>query len=185
MTLEDIRLTLTQTDLNAQDEVLNALQMQRSMLFQQWTEMKQMIGTMDQMILAAQGSDRLPTELLYELAKQSKELRDLRLSWRDHWDFDRKASQFDMLLQAAPSFVDIADNEQQTDKSSLPVHTSYQAALAKITQLVSPIHNRKGLDVVTGTGNLAGKLQQMGMIMSAIDQSKQMLKLCAAKYRQT
>lgn len=161
MTLEDIRQTLAQTDLNQQEEVISALQMQRSMLFKQWTEMKQIIGTMDQMILAAQGSNILPTELLYELAKQSKELRDLRESWRDHWDFDRKAPHFDELLQ--------------------PV-TSYEAALSKIVELVSPLAGLKGLDVGTGTGNLAGKLLQIGMPMSAIDQSKQMLKLCAAKY---
>lgn len=161
MTLDDIRQTLAQTDLNQQEEVISSLQMQRSMLFKQWTEMKQIIGTMDQMILAAQGSRILPTELLYELAKQSKELRDLRESWRDHWDFDQKARHFDEQLQ--------------------PV-TSYEAALTKIVELVSSLSGLKGLDVGSGTGNLAGKLLQIGMSMSAIDQSKQMLKLCAAKY---
>lgn len=184
MTLGDIRQTLAQTDLNQQEEVLSALQMQRSMLFEQWTEMKQIIGTMDQMIQAAQGSSILPTELLYELAQQSKELRDLRGSWRDHWDFDRKAQLFDELLQPAASFVDITENGTLNDieTSSAPVYTSYEAALDKIAQLISPAHGLKGLDVGTGTGNLAGKLQQIGLTMSAIDQSKQMLKLCAAKY---
>jgi DNA-binding transcriptional MerR regulator len=182
MTLEDIRQTLNQTDLNRQEEVLNALQMQRSMLFQQWTEIKQIIGTMDQMILAAQRSDSLPTELLYELAQQSKELRNLRGSWRDHWDFDRKAPQFDELLQAAPSFADITESGKSADMIDLPIYTTYEMALSKIAQYVSPLHSGKGLDIGTGTGNLAGKLQQMGMTMSAIDQSKQMLKLCAAKY---
>lgn len=184
MTLEDIRQTLAQTDLNQQEEVLSALQMQRSMLFQQWTEMKQIIGTMDQMIQAAQGSSKLPTELLYELAQQSMELRDLRGSWRDHWDFDRKALQFDELLHPASSFVDITENGplNDIDMSSPPVYTSYEAALDKIAKLISPAPGLKGLDVGTGTGNLAGKLQQIGLTMSAIDQSKQMLKLCAAKY---
>ncbi|OPH46766.1 hypothetical protein BC351_12555 [Paenibacillus ferrarius] len=181
MTLEDIRLTLAQTDLNRQEEVLGALQMHRSLLFQQWTEIKQMIGTMDQMIQAAQASEQLPTELLYELAQHNKELRDLRTSWRDHWGFDQKAPHFDELLQTAPPDVRQIGDSQVMPIRNHPSSIIYEAALAKIVELVAPFHLSKGLDVGTGTGNLAGKLQQSGMAMSAIDQSQQMLKLCAAK----
>ncbi|UKS24290.1 MerR family transcriptional regulator [Paenibacillus sp. HWE-109] len=181
MTLEDIRLTLAKTDLNRQEEVLNALQLQRSMLFQQWSEMKQIIATMDQMIEAADSSDQLPTELLYELAKHNKELRELRSSWRDHWDFDHKASQFDEQLLSVP-----ASEMKGADSTIASVNplmtTAYDAAQTKVVELIAPYAGRKGLDIGTGTGNLAGKLQQAGLTMAAIDQSQQMLKLCAAKF---
>lgn len=50
-----------------------------------------------QVIHAANGINVLPTNLLYELAQQSKALRDLRGSWLDQWDFDI-APRFDEML---------------------------------------------------------------------------------------
>ncbi|MBD0382798.1 MerR family transcriptional regulator [Paenibacillus sedimenti] len=168
MTLDDIRQTLNQSDSSSQEEFIYALQLQRSMLFRQWTGMKQMIDTMDRMIHAAKVNQTLPTEQLYELAGHNKAMRDLRDSWRDHWDFDAKASQFD----------------RQLKDENLSPNAAYEAALNLIARLVSPLIGKKGLDVGTATGNLAGKLQQLGASMSAIDQSKQMLKLCESKYPQ-
>ncbi|MFD0695235.1 MerR family transcriptional regulator [Paenibacillus sp. GCM10027628] len=175
MTLEDIRQTLDQTDSTSQEEFIYALQLQRSMLFQQWTGMKQMIETMDRMIQAAKINQTLPTDQLYELAGQNKAMRDLRESWRDHWDFDAKASQFDMQL--------IEDNQSTGEaRLLLSPNAAYEAALNLIVELIAPAAGEKGLDVGTATGNLAGKLQQLGAVMSAIDQSKQMLKLCESKH---
>jgi putative AdoMet-dependent methyltransferase len=178
MTLDDIRQTLARTDPSSQDEVIYALQLQRSMLFAQWTEMKQIIATMDRMIDAAKVNQVLPTEQLYELAQQSKAMRDLRGSWRDHWDFDAKASRFDLQLTDG-----YAQSTALTDVvKKLPPNAAYESALSKIVEKISPFTDEKGLDVGTGTGNLASKLQHLGATMSAIDQSKEMLKLSAMKH---
>ncbi|MEW9698332.1 methyltransferase domain-containing protein [Paenibacillus sp. SI8] len=178
MTLDDIGKTLAQTDPSSQDEVIYALQLQRSMLFQQWSEMKQIIGTMDRMIDAAKVNQELPTEQLYELARQSKAMRDLRGSWRDHWNFDAKAARFDLqLVNRDPSSTVYSDS-----LTPLPPSAAYEAALTRIAEFISPSPGDKGLDIGTGTGNLASKLHALGADMSAIDQSKEMLKLAAIKH---
>ncbi len=42
----------------------------------------------------------------------------------------------------------------------------------------------RGLDLGIGTGNLAGRLLDAGAIMSGVDQSKEMLKVCERKFPQ-
>jgi len=165
MTLADIGKALSEAGGDSQDAFIDALQLQRAMLFQQLSEMKTMIATMDRMIQAAGLNHALPAEQLYELAQQNKAIRDLRGSWRDHWDFDARAAKFDKQLAA----------------ERCPQAT-YEAALQRIAELAMPAPGCRGLDVGTGTGNLAGMLQSLGASMAAIDQSKQMLKACAGKH---
>ncbi|NEW07748.1 methyltransferase domain-containing protein [Paenibacillus sp. SYP-B3998] len=180
MTLDDIKLTLLSKDPNNQADVIFALQLQRSILFQQWTEMKEIIGTMDRMIDAAEINEELPTDQLYELAQRSKAMRDLRRSWSDHWDFDAKASGFDsQLIDSSPP-----ETNPVPLTTSIPPNAAYQAAQDKIAEFISPTTAEKGLDIGTGTGNLASKLQHLGATMFAIDQSKEMLKRTQSKYPQ-
>jgi putative AdoMet-dependent methyltransferase len=58
----------------------------------------------------------------------------------------------------------------------------YERALNLIVQWVSPLTGEKGLDIGTGTGNLAGKFIEQGVHMSGVDQSKEKLRQCKRKY---
>jgi len=46
----------------------------------------------------------------------------------------------------------------------------------------APVRGERGLDIGTGTGNLAGLCLEAGAAMAAVDQSKEMLKACRRKF---
>ncbi|WP_206105796.1 methyltransferase domain-containing protein [Paenibacillus amylolyticus] len=69
-----------------------------------------------------------------------------------------------------------------TVQSSFYLYHNYDEALEQTTHWISPALGEKGLDIGTGTGNLAGKLLQHGADMTAIDQSREMLRRCRTKY---
>ncbi|WP_336762579.1 methyltransferase domain-containing protein [Paenibacillus sp. USHLN196] len=62
------------------------------------------------------------------------------------------------------------------------LYHNYDEGLEQIVHWISPAPGEKGLDIGTGTGNLAGKLLQNGADMTAIDQSREMLRRCRTKY---
>ncbi|WP_186327877.1 methyltransferase domain-containing protein [Paenibacillus xylanexedens] len=62
------------------------------------------------------------------------------------------------------------------------LYHNYDEGLEQIVHWISPAPGEKGLDIGTGTGNLAGKLLQNGADITAIDQSREMLRRCRTKY---
>ncbi|UPK43579.1 methyltransferase domain-containing protein [Paenibacillus pabuli] len=62
------------------------------------------------------------------------------------------------------------------------IYDNYDEALEQTASWISPVPGEKGLDIGTGTGNLAGKLLERGAAMTAIDQSREMLRTCRTKY---
>lgn len=62
------------------------------------------------------------------------------------------------------------------------IYDNYDEALEQTASWISPAPGEKGLDIGTGTGNLAGKLLERGAAMTAIDQSREMLRTCRTKY---
>jgi putative AdoMet-dependent methyltransferase len=168
MSIEEIKTVLKELDQGEQDEVLYALELQRSIMFSQWVELKRNIETSDQIIGHLKKNHDLVWEDIFELAKGMKGLRDIRLNWRDHWNFDQQASFHDEL---------VLNNEQAFNK-----HPSYSQALKMVGEWVKPLQGEKGLDIGTGTGNLAAIFLEKGIEMSGIDQSKEMLKQCQRKF---
>ncbi|UOK63349.1 methyltransferase domain-containing protein [Paenibacillus amylolyticus] len=73
-------------------------------------------------------------------------------------------------------------DSNDTVQSSFYLYHNYEEALEQTAQWISPALGEKGLDIGTGTGNLAGKLLQHGADMTAIDQSREMLRRCRIKY---
>jgi len=73
----------------------------------------------------------------------------------------------------------IHDQLVQEDKRK---YGDYDEALRLIVKWVSPIRGERGLDIGTGTGNLAGRLIDEGAVMVGVDQSKEMLKVCQRKF---
>ncbi|MEF2966987.1 MerR family transcriptional regulator [Paenibacillus sp. M1] len=165
MTIEDIKQALAGMDGNGHNELQYYLELQRSVLFAKWLEIKQIIETTDEMIDMLQTQDALPLEDIYRLAEGSKRLRDQRSHWRDQWDFDRLAGSHDERV-ANDSFE----------------FKDYEAALDMAVTWISAIPGEKGLDIGTGTGNLAGKFISLGIGMAGVDQSKEMLKQCRTKF---
>ncbi|MEK4363501.1 methyltransferase domain-containing protein [Paenibacillus sp. FSL M8-0212] len=73
-------------------------------------------------------------------------------------------------------------DSNDTVQSSFYLYHNYDEALEQTAHRISPALGEKGLDIGTGTGNLAGKLLQRGANMTAIDQSREMLRRCRTKY---
>lgn len=169
MTVEDIRQVLDNIEGQGQDQGHEQLQyyleLQRSVLFSKWIEIKQIIENTDDMIKMVQQQQTLPLEDIYTLAEGSKRLREYRNSWHDKWNYDRRAEIHDQyVLGGSSEFKD------------------YEKALTQTVQWVAPIPGEKGLDIGTGTGNLASKLMASGATMAGVDQSKEMLKQCQRKF---
>jgi putative AdoMet-dependent methyltransferase len=168
MNLEDIKLALAQMDSGNQDELLYLLELQRSVMFTHWLELKQVIETTDHMITMLKHNHTLPVEEVYKLAEGSKRLKENREAWNDHWDFDQRALTHDQL---------VSDNSGKLFR-----YPHYTESLDQAYRWVAPGSNEFGLDIATGTGNLAGRFVEQGIRMAAIDQSKEMLKQCQLKH---
>ncbi|WP_232698496.1 MerR family transcriptional regulator [Brevibacillus daliensis] len=162
MTTRDIKKALLELEGDSHKELQYYLELQRSVMFSKWLEMKQIIETTDYMIDLVKNKKTLPIEEIFKLAEGSKRLKDQRNTWHDKWNFDRIASIHDQRVR----------NEYQ----------DYEKALELTVKWVSPIQSEMGLDIGTGTGNLAGKLMARGAIMAGVDQSKEMLKQCLQKF---
>ncbi len=164
LSLSDIKQALEKLERNGVEELRYYLEMQRSALMSEWLQLKQAIETTDRMIELVERERTLPLEQLFGLANASKQLREQRASWKDRWDFNRLASTHDERVAA---------NEGD--------YANYEEALEGVVRLVRPQRNERGLDIGTGTGNLAGKFLAAGCLMSAVDQSREMLRLCREK----
>ncbi|MDQ0659874.1 methyltransferase domain-containing protein [Paenibacillus sp. W2I17] len=73
-------------------------------------------------------------------------------------------------------------DSNDTVQCSFYLYHNYDEALEQTAHWISPALGEKGLDIGTGTGNLARKLLQHGADMTAIDQSREMLRRCRTKY---
>jgi putative AdoMet-dependent methyltransferase len=60
-------------------------------------------------------------------------------------------------------------------------YADYDQALDYIVRRIAPATGERGLDIGTGTGNLAAGFIERGASMSGVDQSKEMLRLCQKK----
>lgn len=165
MTIAHIKKALQDIDAQDTEELQYYLELQRSVLFSKWLEIKQIIETTDDMITSVRSHKTIPLDAIYALAEGSKRLREQRGSWQDKWNYDFLASSHDQLV---------------LDESV--AYKGYEEALNLIVEWISPIKHEMGLDIGTGTGNLAGKLIQQGAAMAGVDQSKEMLKQCNKKF---
>ncbi|SEB49167.1 methyltransferase domain-containing protein [Paenibacillus sp. GP183] len=167
MTIADIKKALPEVDEKDKEQLQYYLEMQRSIIFSQWLELKQIIETTDTMIELLKYKNSLPLNDIFLLAEGSKRLREMRKNWRDKWDFDHQAKTHDER---------VLNNDNE--------YKGYEEALKITIQWVSPRVGERGLDIGTGTGNLAGKFLDKGVQMAGIDQSKEMMKQCRSKHPQ-
>ncbi|GAB6930430.1 MerR family transcriptional regulator [Paenibacillus sp. JCM 10914] len=166
MSVADIKVALEKIDSKDKKEIQYYLELQRSVMFSKWLEIKQMIETTDNMIQSLKEEHVLPLDDIYQLAKGSKRLREHRNSWKDLWAFDEVATVHD----------------ERVTNGDLSKYKDYDKALQLTVDCLSPRTGEKGLDIGTGTGNLAGRLMEKGVDMTGVDQSKEMLRHCAEKF---
>lgn len=170
MSIEEIKTLLIELGKGEQDHFLYALELQRSIMFSQFVELKHNIETTDRIINHVKQTQAIAWEEIFELTNARKRLRDLRMNWRDHWNFDKQAEFHDELVH------------NHTNDQEFNTHPSYSVALQKILNWINPHKGEKGLDIGTGTGNLAALFLEQEIEMCGIDQSIEMLKQCQRKF---
>ncbi|MFS0840906.1 methyltransferase domain-containing protein [Paenibacillus sp. 1P03SA] len=164
MSVSGIQAALVQVERGGHEELLHYLELQRSVLYARMLETRQTLQTTDHMIGLLQRSRGLPLEEFYRLAQDSREVRELR-NWEDRWNFDELASSHDKRVWSGDS-----------------AYPGYREALERTVEEINPVPGETGLDLGTGTGNLAGLLMERGAVMNGIDQSKEMLRICRSKF---
>ncbi|WP_411344171.1 MerR family transcriptional regulator [Paenibacillus sp. WLX1005] len=167
MAVKEIREVLDVEQMPDHERLRYVLELQQALLTGQWLEMRRMAETTSQMLDLLRAEQDVPVQEFFEMAQQARQLRELRQNWRDHWNFDQRAVEHDVYVQ--------------TDSQQYP---GYDVALSHTASTVRATAGEHGLDLGTGTGNLAGTLLAYGAHMSGIDQSREMLKQCRSKFPQ-
>ncbi|BBI36395.1 MerR family transcriptional regulator [Cohnella abietis] len=165
MSISDIKQALESWDEDDKEELQYYLELQRSVMMSEWLQIKQAIETTEHMIQLLKTEQSLPLEHIFQLAEASKKRREHRGNWEDRWNFNQLATTHDERVSAnSGNYAD------------------YDQALDLIVRQIRPIDNEQGLDIGTGTGNLAVRFMDLGHTMSGVDQSKEMLRLCHKKH---
>ncbi|REE88639.1 MerR-like DNA binding protein [Paenibacillus taihuensis] len=169
LSLDQIKALIEKQDQGDAESVHHYLELQRMALYEKWTKWKHVIGTIDELIQRFEMKQTLALDDLFQLSGDLQQVHESVSTWKDTWEFDRIAAGFD----GAPALLSSGPSLSQGE---------YETVLDFIVQWVAPKQGEEGLDIGTGTGNLAGKLQLSGARMSAIDQSREMLARCREKF---
>jgi putative AdoMet-dependent methyltransferase len=168
MSVKEIKKILDEINEGERKNISYYLELQRAAIFAKWVELKQMITTIDQMIAICKEKSAPDIEEMYRLSEGSKRLRECRESWYDRWNFDRRAMSY--------------DSELHHHHAGFDVRNHYKQVLDLTVKWVNPRIGEKGLDIGTGTGNLAGRFSDKGISIAGVDQSREMLAQCRSKY---
>ncbi|WP_196493775.1 MerR family transcriptional regulator [Ornithinibacillus caprae] len=143
------------------------LNIQRSVLYEKWIEMRDMIETIDDMVKETTSDSVLP-ENFYDLAHHLSNLKRIRKSWKDRWNFDGQATHYDENIK------------RQGHRFN--VHEGYDTVLEKIKNKINLNLGDTCLDIGIGTGNLGAKFLPLGVKVIGVDQSEKMLITCKEKH---
>lgn len=174
MSLQDITHALAEIDQGNQQGLEEYLELQQAVMYAQWVELKRMMDTTQRIIDLNRQDGSLDVSHLHDLAGSARRLREARQNWHDRWNYDQQAAIHDLRVQA---------DWTKADKP-FSLYDNYNEALEQTVQWISPIPGEAGLDIGTGTGNLAGRMLNQGPFMTGIDQSREMLRTCRRKYPQ-
>ncbi|WP_106495879.1 MerR family transcriptional regulator [Lentibacillus sp. Marseille-P4043] len=141
------------------------LDVQRSALFEKWIEMKDMIETIDRMLDTDKENI---TENIYALSQHLKAMKNIRKGWKDKWNFDKQAADYDQNIKM--------------HGYRFNVHQDYENALAKATETIQLERGDSCLDIGIGTGNLGSRFLKEDVHVIGVDQSEEMLKRCGEKH---
>ncbi|WLR47967.1 MerR family transcriptional regulator [Halobacillus litoralis] len=164
LSMAEIKKAMTEND-----DFTDYLHTQRSLLYEEMLQIRDMVTTVDRMI--EKSGETGEEEHMMDMARELKGLKEKRTIWRDRWNFDDQAKDY--------------DNNIKTTGYHFNVHKDYDEALKKLHAWVDASHGERGVDIGAGTGNLTGLFLRQGIPMIAVDQSKEMLKVCTEKHPQT
>ncbi|MCM3134825.1 MerR family transcriptional regulator [Paenibacillus polysaccharolyticus] len=197
MSLQDITQALAEIDQGNQQGLEEYLELQQAVMYAQWIELKRMMDTTQRMIDLNRQDGSLDVSHLHDLAGSARRLREARQNWHDRWNYDQQAALHDQRVQTMTDTEDYtpqADSTLSTTASSghvqitadkpFNLYRNYDEALEQTLQSIAPQPGETGLDIGTGTGNLAGRMLRQGAVMTGIDQSREMLRTCRLKYPQ-
>ncbi|GAB3792645.1 MerR family transcriptional regulator [Virgibacillus kimchii] len=159
----DIQKMLADPKMNMRDY----LNMQREVLFEKWLEMKDMISTIDDMLVHMEETE-MESGKIYELSQHLKNLKKIRRNWQDKWNFDSQAEDYDQSLKM--------------HGYRFNVHQDYDTALKEVVRRMQLRKGETCLDIGTGTGNLGSKFLKQGIHVIGVDQSEKMLEVCMQKH---
>jgi putative AdoMet-dependent methyltransferase len=165
MSITEIKKLLDIT--NGEMSIKQYLNVQRSALFSQWLEIKDMIETIDKMMDRSQ-DEKYSINDIFSLSQHLKSLKSMRKGWEDRWNFNEQAEKYDQNIK--------------TTGYRFNVHQDYEKALNQVISYIKPEIGELGLDIGTGTGNLAAKFLNKGIKMIGVDQSEKMLRVCSEKH---
>ncbi|WP_404456029.1 MerR family transcriptional regulator [Oceanobacillus kapialis] len=148
-------------------QVEDYLNVQRSVLYEQWLELKDMIQTIDKMTEKAGKGQDVKTGL-FDLAKQLKTLKTLRKDWQDKWNFDNQAHDYDQSIKM--------------HGYRFNVHEDYEKALNRVVETVQLSPGSVCLDIGIGTGNLGARFLKKDIKVIGVDQAEEMLAVCKEKH---
>lgn len=168
MSLEEIGLVLAEMEEGDSEDVLHHLELQRAVLFSQMVEIRQAIKTTDRIIAKGKEQTKLEWDDIYEWTASLRHAKKLRSNWRDHWNYDSYAIHHDERVEST-----------QQKYGSYP---NYRNALRRVLEAVNPEKGEKGVDLGTGTGNLAALFMESGAEMKGMDQSIAMLREAERKH---
>ncbi|WIV19008.1 MerR family transcriptional regulator [Paenibacillus polygoni] len=168
MSLEEIGCVLAEMEAGDSEDVLHHLELQRAVLFSQMVEIRHSIETTDRIIAKGKEQAKLEWDDIYEWTASLRYAKKLRSSWRDHWNYDSHAVHHDERVE-----------KTQQQYGAYP---SYRTALQKVLEAVQPKKGEKGVDLGTGTGNLAALFMENGIEMKGMDQSIAMLREAERKH---
>jgi putative AdoMet-dependent methyltransferase len=135
----------------------------RASLYDDLNELERRVRAFDGLISGLTEARPAEAAVVHNLARQLKELRELRNSWQDRLCFDLLAERFD-----------------ETPLPHLPEGTVsesvYAKALDQTADWIDPLSGEQGLDLGAGTGNLTARLAARGAAVTGVEQSTEMLK---------
>jgi putative AdoMet-dependent methyltransferase len=169
MGLNQIKLLLENFDQGDTAKIHHYLELQRMAMFSKWVQWKYAITIIDELVNRFEGQQELFIEDLFQLAQSLRQIQTSHSSWQDRWNFDHMAIDYDKAsatIAAGPFGTEL----------------EYRASLDFIVQWIAPQLGEMGLDIGTGTGNLAGLFLSKGVHMFGIDQSNEMLTRCRSKF---
>ncbi|WP_158589656.1 class I SAM-dependent methyltransferase [Roseburia sp. 1XD42-34] len=129
--------------------------------------MKDMIHTMDGLLEQGMESSISNSDLI-AISQHLKRLKSLRKSWRDRWNFDLQAADYDQSLKL--------------HGFRFNVHQDYDIALEKVVDTMPLEAGQTCLDIGIGTGNLGAKFLAKAVHVIGVDQSEKMLQACKRKH---